>query len=810
MSIENINIKPFFRVSQSKQFNTNVGNDNGMNGKFNFNHVIDEYVESGISGLSTSGATIGEYTISNTGLWSISVGFQYPSYEQTTKHIHFAIVLNRNNVHTEVCISGINLCSSEYRCVVLKLQKYDKIYIRSRTAEQIVWKGIYQDYNILSYFQGHMISSEETPFFRISKHGQHHTNYGKNNDNGRIKFNKVIDEYRSDNISGLGTNNNQGKYQIKDAGLWHISCAIVFRRSNNNITRFTPFAISLIRNGVTSDLVLSGAQLSSSEFRSIVIELEEDDILYIRNWTVNDLHWIGTIVNDSGVYTFTHFQGYRINSNSVPYFRATKELNNNPNEIFTNSGSTVRNGKFEFNKILAEDTGTGPSGLKTGHVNERGRYIINDPGLWSISCGFYYPLSVSPERGAAFAITLIRDNIHNDMAVAGFRVGTSEFREIIIELKENDILYVRNWINRTLDWKAPYSYFQGYRISNYTHYSVDVEIEEESVEIEEESDTVKFELASSINSLTDIEVSNNRITRNQATKSIIQKTIKIMNQKNISLTTNLGSRKKIIFKRKDLYVPDTIVNEEIILMDDVSDLDVDISTNTIINMNEIPLTSAFYCMLNITGSIVTINTLENTSLVIEKFEGYYNYTYDGVVNTLYEEDVIDQDGVFIVLGSVIGTSNIVTSNICFFKDSIVKTDQGYFPIQNLEFETIDNLRFIRTKTKYLSDFLVVFEKDSLGPNLPNKTLITTPDHKIFIKKMKKAIDYVNNDTIYKKKYKDQYVYNLLFEKHKIIVVNGICCESLDPKNSIRNLYTKESTIIDITRYNQKMKNILCR
>ena len=149
-----------------------------------------------------------------------------------------------------------------------------------------------------------------------------------------------------------------------------------------------------------------------------------------------------------------------------------------------------------------------------------------------------------------------------------------------------------------------------------------------------------------------------------------------------------------------------------------------------------------------------------------------------------------------------------TSNICFLGDSMVKTDQGEFPIENLEFETLHGERFVRTKTKFLGDYLVVIEKDSLGNQVPNKKTVITPEHKVFINGvMTEAKKLVNNDTIYKCKYKGEYVYNILQEEHSDMYVNNMLCETLDPSNSIRKLYTKNATNEDIIEYNKTIKSI---
>jgi len=58
---------------------------------------------------------------------------------------------------------------------------------------------------------------------------------------------------------------------------------------------------------------------------------------------------------------------------------------------------------------------------------------------------------------------------------------------------------------------------------------------------------------------------------------------------------------------------------------------------------------------------------------------------------------------------------------------------------------------------------------------------------------------------FKRKYKGEYVYNILQEEHSDMYVNNMLCETLDPRNSIRNLYTNKSSSKNIIEYNKTMK-----
>ena len=183
---------------------------------------------------------------------------------------------------------------------------------------------------------------------------------------------------------------------------------------------------------------------------------------------------------------------------------------------------------------------------------------------------------------------------------------------------------------------------------------------------------------------------------------------------------------------------------------------------------------------------------------------------NGDTTTFGYGDNVDFYGATVTIAAAASTVvEDATSTICFLGDSMVKTDQGEFPIENLEFETLHGERFVRTKTKFLGDYLVVIEKDSLGNQVPNKKTVITPEHKVFINGvMTEARKLINNDTIYKCKYKGEYVYNILQEEHSDMYVNNMLCETLNPYNSIRKLYTKNATNEDIIEYNKTIKSLL--
>jgi hypothetical protein len=135
------------------------------------------------------------------------------------------------------------------------------------------------------------------------------------------------------------------------------------------------------------------------------------------------------------------------------------------------------------------------------------------------------------------------------------------------------------------------------------------------------------------------------------------------------------------------------------------------------------------------------------------------------------------------------------SNICFIAGTPITCNQGNIPIENInpDIHTIRNKNIIGiTKTITQDKYLICFEKDALGINFPSQKTIISKNHRILYRgNMRKAKEFVEiSDKVYKIKYRNEVLYNVLMEEHDKIVVNNLICETLHPENGIARLYRK--------------------
>jgi hypothetical protein len=157
---------------------------------------------------------------------------------------------------------------------------------------------------------------------------------------------------------------------------------------------------------------------------------------------------------------------------------------------------------------------------------------------------------------------------------------------------------------------------------------------------------------------------------------------------------------------------------------------------------------------------------------------------------------IDTVRVTDIYGNPSNTFTLTTdliSNICFIAGTPVTTDQGNIPIEKIDttINTIRNKKIVAiTKTVTQDKYLVCFEKDALGKNIPSQKTIISKNHKLFYNgKMIMAKEFLKDfDNVVKVKYTKQLLYNVLLEEHDKMMVNNLICETLHPENGVAKVY----------------------
>ena len=187
---------------------------------------------------------------------------------------------------------------------------------------------------------------------------------------------------------------------------------------------------------------------------------------------------------------------------------------------------------------------------------------------------------------------------------------------------------------------------------------------------------------------------------------------------------------------------------------------------------------------DITSSIVTVNDVDTT--VVGTYRVTYNVTDAGGNAAEQVERTVNVEG------------KLPTSNICFPAGAPIKTDQGLVAIEkiNTDFHTIDKQMIVDvTKTKTSDAFLVKFKKHALAKNYPIKDTVMSQKHKVLYNgKMCEAKSFLTTGfkKVEKVSYNGEVLYNVLLDKHGVMGVNGMVCETLHPEHVIAKLFSKKS------------------
>ena len=142
------------------------------------------------------------------------------------------------------------------------------------------------------------------------------------------------------------------------------------------------------------------------------------------------------------------------------------------------------------------------------------------------------------------------------------------------------------------------------------------------------------------------------------------------------------------------------------------------------------------------------------------------------------------------------------ANICFVKNTPVDTDQGIVEIQKITTNNTIRGSSIKHITETVSkhENLVLVKKDAFYNNVPSQDTIMSREHAVFINGYLKPIKFfVNNISIIYVQNNGEVLYNILLDKHDLMVVNNMIVETLHPDNLIAKVYNDSDNMTVIER-----------
>jgi hypothetical protein len=137
-------------------------------------------------------------------------------------------------------------------------------------------------------------------------------------------------------------------------------------------------------------------------------------------------------------------------------------------------------------------------------------------------------------------------------------------------------------------------------------------------------------------------------------------------------------------------------------------------------------------------------------------------------------------------------TGVPVSNICFVAGTLVKIDQGIFPIESITRKhTLRGQPITLTKTKHDDPYLVKIQAYAFD-QFPTQDTYMSLNHRIYFNHDRvKARDLVNGVTVTLVDYHGEPLYNVLVKAHTSMLVHGMLVETLDPTSTIALLYTSK-------------------
>lgn len=122
----------------------------------------------------------------------------------------------------------------------------------------------------------------------------------------------------------------------------------------------------------------------------------------------------------------------------------------------------------------------------------------------------------------------------------------------------------------------------------------------------------------------------------------------------------------------------------------------------------------------------------------------------------------------------------ITGDACLPGDTLIPTDQGPVPIQDITPDHSIRGTLVSGLVKAINadDYMIMINKDALGPNMPDRDFLISKNHRIFINKRKvRAEDLINGETIKKHYTGHQWMYNIQLRKFAYIRCYNLMIET---------------------------------
>ena len=240
---------------------------------------------------------------------------------------------------------------------------------------------------------------------------------------------------------------------------------------------------------------------------------------------------------------------------------------------------------------------------------------------------------------------------------------------------------------------------------------------------------------------------------------------------------------------------------------DLTGVDLTDTTLTGADLTGATLTGATLTYANLTGVTLTGADLTNSNGITQAdVDAAYN---NGVASVTPDDGITqaDVDAAYaaglavqaeqneILLNQIqtmLANGHVIPSTqSCFRKDTLLKTDQGTIKIQNVVagYHTINNKEIKCVTAVYNSDGMIVkIEKDCLGENKPSNTIYMQKDHKLMISPFEFSALLTSGKIQLEKSSSDEILYNILLDNHETMMIENIQVETLDPKLEISKYF----------------------